>query len=165
MKIQLGGLSETTHRFEFHVEASDLGLGENFAGPVAVSADVERNRNQFRLTANVTILGTFDCDRCLVRFERDLTPSYRMHYITDEAEAAAFDPAEVQILSPGFQVIDLTEDVRQIIELSVPLKLLCKNNCAGLCPHCARNLNEEECDCRDLSPDSRWEDLRKLLNN
>ncbi len=165
MKIQLGGLSETTHRFEFHVDASDLKIGQSFAGSVTVFANVERIGNQFRLKADVTALGSFDCDRCLVRFDRNLSSSYRMHYITDEVEAAAFDPAEVQIVSPGFQVVDLTDDVREIIELSVPLKLLCKNNCAGLCPHCARNLNEEECDCRDVSPDSRWDELRKLLNN
>ena len=165
MKIQLGGLSETTHRFEFRVQASDLKLGDSFAGPVKVTADVERNGNQFRLKAEIAVSGNFDCDRCLARFERNLASSYRMHYITDEAEAAAFDPAEVQIVSPGFQVVDLTDDVRQTIELAIPLKLLCKSDCAGLCPHCARNLNEEECDCRDLSPDSRWEDLRKLLNN
>jgi len=46
------------------------------------------------------------------------------------------------------------------------VKLLCRSDCKGLCPHCGRNLNVESCDCAASVTDPRWSalgDLRKKL--
>lgn len=43
--------------------------------------------------------------------------------------------------------LDVTEDVRSEMVLALPVNLLCNKRCAGLCPVCGANLNEEECDC------------------
>jgi uncharacterized protein len=61
--------------------------------------------------------------------------------------------------------IDVAEEVRQVITISVPLKLLCKEECKGLCPRCGKNRNVELCDCRDDEVDSRWQGLAGLINN
>lgn len=165
MKIQVGGLSEGIHQYHFHVEPSALGLSDNFTGNVGIAATMEKSGNQLHLRARIETLGKFDCDRCVKLFEKQLTPSYEMHYVAHDSEAEQFDPSEVQVISPGHLVIDMTEDVRQTIILSVPLKILCNDNCAGLCPHCAKNLNEGRCDCKDLPVDSRWEGLRRFMND
>ncbi|MBP1654290.1 MAG: hypothetical protein H6Q28_846, partial [Bacteroidetes bacterium] len=81
-------------------------------------------------------------------------------YVREAAETERFDPAEVQVLSPAMAVIDLAEDVRQTLMLSVPLKLLCAEDCRGLCPTCGANRNTAGCDCREDEPDSRWEQLK-----
>ena len=44
-------------------------------------------------------------------------------------------------------ILDLTEAIRQYTVLAVPMKLLCSENCAGLCPSCGHNLNQGECGC------------------
>ncbi len=165
MRIQVGGLSEGVHHYEFTVGAEGLALGNQFAKDVSVRAVLEKVGNQFFLQAQILAQGDFTCDRCASLFHTALTPSYQMHYVTDQAEYEMYDPAEVQVLSPGFSVIDIDEDVRQTVLLAVPLKLLCRENCAGLCPHCARNLNEASCDCKEEVVDTRWEQLRKLRTN
>jgi uncharacterized protein len=52
-------------------------------------------------------------------------------------------------------VIDLRELVREQIYLLLPMKPLCKEACAGLCPVCGTNLNTGSCDCP-----REWEDPR-----
>jgi uncharacterized protein len=164
MKIHIGGLSEGVHRYRLGANASELGLAENFRGEVSVNAVIEKRGNQLFLTAAIETTGTFDCDRCMTQFETLLSPSYKMNYLSKDSDPAQYDPAEVQVLSPGENVLDISEDVRQTILLSVPLKLLCRNDCAGLCPQCGRNLNQGPCACKDDRFDSRWEQLRRLQN-
>jgi uncharacterized protein len=161
MRIQVASLSDGTHAYRFDAIASDLGLPEHFREPVTVDVTLDKRGNQIFLRAAVRSGGVFVCDRCLREFSRILSPSYHTYYVRDPAEADRFDPAEVQVLSPAMTAIDIAEDVRQTILLNVPLKLLCTEECRGLCPSCGTNRNTEECNCRETEPDSRWEQLKK----
>ena len=42
-------------------------------------------------------------------------------------------------------------------------KLLCREDCKGLCFRCGKNLNEGPCDCKS-EPDSRFAVLQQLLD-
>jgi uncharacterized protein len=165
MRIQVAGLSEGVHTYRFTSRASDLNLGPGFPGDVRVEATVEKIGTQIHLRATAETTGMFACDRCVTPFSLHLHPSYRMHYIQDQEESGRYDPAEVQVLSPGHPVIDIAEDVRETLLLAVPLKLLCREDCAGLCPHCAANLNEGPCTCTAEPADTRWDALRRLRGN
>ena len=164
MKIQVGGLSDGCHDYRFHAEPSELGLSGAFSTGITVTATLEKSGNQLHLAAKVETAGSFTCDRCVAPFEKRLTPSCDMHYVTDATAGDRFDPSEVQVISPAYQVIDITDDVRQTLVLAVPLKLLCREDCAGLCPKCAKNLNEGRCECKDLIVEPRWEGLRRFLD-
>ena len=59
-------------------------------------------------------------------------------------------------------ILDLTEAIRQYTVLAVPMKPLCSENCAGLCPSCGHNLNQGECGCPSPDTDARWANLRKI---
>ena len=164
MKIQVGGLSEGVYQYRFEAKASDLALGENFPGDLAVDATLEKTGSQLYLKAEIRTTATFSCDRCVRPFARTLSPSYRMYYFWNDAAAGQFDPSEVQVLPVGATVVDISEDVRQTILLAVPYKLLCRDDCKGLCPQCGQNLNEGTCHCATTIPDGRWEKLRALHN-
>ena len=60
-------------------------------------------------------------------------------------------------------ILDLTEAIRQYAVLATPMKPLCKDDCAGLCPACGHNLNLGPCECPRQRTDPRWEALRKLV--
>lgn len=165
MKIQVGGLSEGVFHYQFRAAPMELGLGAHFSQEVAVQATIEKTRNQMHLRAMVQTTGVFECDRCITDFRKEMSPSYEMHYVTGEEESGRFDPTEVQVLSPGYTVIDIREDVRQTLLLAVPLKLLCREECAGMCPQCAKNLNDGPCGCSTGEADTRWEQLRKLRSS
>lgn len=165
MKIQIGGLSDGLHHYSFAVASSELGLGAQFIGNVAVEAALDKSSTQILLTSAIKATAQFECDRCVTPFTTTLQSSYTMFYLPEGSDAPHLDPAEVQVVPSGLHLIDLTEDVRQTILLSVPFKLLCKESCKGLCPTCGKNLNQESCSCSAPDIDSRWEKLRKLQSN
>jgi uncharacterized protein len=165
MKIQVGGLSQGSHSYNFRVQPADIGLDGHYTREIVVSVGLEKTATQIMLKAELSTQGQFSCDRCADEFTQPLAASYRMHYIWNEEDAGLLDPTEVQLVASNLAVIDLAEDVRQTIILAVPLKLLCKSSCKGLCPRCGRNLNLGNCTCSDEPGDSRWEALRSLRTN
>jgi uncharacterized protein len=165
MKIQVAGLSQGVHRFSFRVPAAQLSLGEEFAREVEVDVSLDRTATEISLHADIRTGGQFVCDRCTAPFDLALSPAYRMLYVWDGTETSHLDPAEVQVVSPSLAVIDLSEDVRQTVLLAVPFKLLCQEDCRGLCAGCGTDLNREECRCTDAQGESPLAGLREALKN
>jgi uncharacterized protein len=162
MKIQIGGLSEGVHHYRFEVPAGEIDLNSHFGGEVRVEADVEKSGDQLVLRALVRAEGRFECDRCAGEFDFPVSTSYRMYYVHEGASFQGIDPAELQVIPEGSGSIDIADDVRQTVLLAVPLKLLCGEDCRGLCPGCGKNLNEETCSCVSGQGDARWEKLSSL---
>lgn len=165
MKIRISNLSEGVHHYDFLEDASELGLDERFIGQVAVKAELEKSKGQFFLRVKLKAVGRFTCDRCVDEFEMDLSNDYRMAYVYSREDAEGYDEDEIAFISENTNVIDISDDVRQFVILSVPLKLLCKEECLGLCSTCGVNLNHEECKCHKDAVDSRLETLRSMVNN
>ncbi len=165
MKIQIGGLSDGIHRYRFEVPASELDLGEEFSNTITTDVKLDKSSNQILLTASIQATAHCECDRCVSPFDVSLSPSYTMVYVTEGEDTTTLDSTEVQVIPNGLHIIDVTEDVRQTTLLAVPLKLLCKETCKGLCAECGKNLNEGTCTCSEEEPDSRWEGLRRLQSN
>jgi uncharacterized protein len=61
-------------------------------------------------------------------------------------------------------ILDLTEAIRQYALLALPMKPLCQESCAGLCPSCGHNLNQGACNCPPEAGDPRWSELNELAS-
>jgi uncharacterized protein len=164
MKINISKLAEGTHEYELEAEPPSIGLDDEFQDKVLVAARLEKTKRQMYLKAKVRAVGSFYCDRCVEEFRLKLENEYELVYVTEQSDRDFYNADEVQVVSPEVNEIDIGEDVRQTVLLSVPQKLLCKESCAGLCPRCGRNLNREQCVCKAEEIDPRWERLRGLLN-
>jgi uncharacterized protein len=58
--------------------------------------------------------------------------------------------------------LDLAAWARDAVALALPDKILCRPDCAGLCPDCGKNLNDEPHTHEDVPTDSRWAALESL---
>ena len=58
--------------------------------------------------------------------------------------------------------LEITDIIRESILAVLPLKILCKDDCRGLCPKCGKNLNQGQCDCDLHEVDPRLAILAKL---
>jgi DUF177 domain-containing protein len=58
--------------------------------------------------------------------------------------------------------LDLAAWARDAVALELPDKILCRADCAGLCPMCGKNLNEEPHEHEDVATDTRWAALEGL---
>ncbi len=162
--IRISGLSNGLHEYLFTAEPGEIGLNSNFHASVEVDARLDKTAHQLYLKAGIRTSGTFECDRCLEPFELPILARYSVVYLYNESDKGNYPPEEIKIISPDTTSINLAEDIREMTLLSVPLKLLCREDCLGLCPKCGTNLNRKRCAC-EVEPDtSRWTDLKKLLD-
>lgn len=164
LRINISKLSEGTHQRSLEATAEEVGLDSRFTKDVRVEATLEKTSRQLFLRADTKTGGVFTCDRCLEDFETDISSSYHVVYVSD-GPPDGVDEEEVQLLSPEASTIDIGEDVRQFTILSLPPKMLCREDCAGLCPSCGTNLNKDSCKCEKVQIDSPLSGLQKFLKN
>ncbi|PHS32046.1 MAG: hypothetical protein COA82_09545 [Alkaliphilus sp.] len=105
-----------------------------------------------------------NCSRCLKSFHRDLSAKLSVELIEEQdglnADDANDDDDDDIILYQDDN-IDLAKIVREQIIMSIPMKLLCHENCKGLCVQCGVNKNEEQCQCKlDNDEDEEKVDFR-----
>jgi uncharacterized protein len=100
------------------------------------------------LTAKIEI----ECSRCLEPFRCPVNVKFEEEFFPT-IDVLSGLPLEVPEEQSGLSIIDenhvinLDEIIRQYALLSVPMKPLCKEECAGLCSTCGKNLNQGYCDC------------------
>lgn len=106
------------------------------------------------------------CARCLDPVSRDIARKFDLLYRPQGTDAGreeiSVTDAEAEI---GYYTGDgllLEEVLREQVLLAVPIKIVCREECRGLCPHCGKNLNQGSCDCREEVSDPRWDALRGL---
>jgi len=164
-RINISNLPEGVHERSLEAAADHLGLDARFSEQVRAAAKVEKTSRQLYLHVEFTTRGTFTCDRCLDEFHKEVSGSYGVVYVTDTQADDGIEIDEIQVISPEANYIDLAEDVRQFVLLALPQKMLCREECAGLCPGCGVNRNRSKCSCPNEGIDPRWEGLRNLLEN
>ena len=137
------------------------------AGYVAcVSGTVRLMRTQrgVLVHADLRVRPTVECARCLERFETELRLSIDEEYIPLRdpvtGDAVTADPDEFRI--DGRNHLDLSEAVRQYEQAALPIQPICREDCAGLCPVCGQDLNEQRCDCILPEPEGAWAGLAAL---
>ena len=160
--IRKGDQKEFTLEFPFNTVDWD---GSHYpvtdARPVKMCLEHNRD-NTYRLTANVDCVLHIPCSRCLtdvacpVRFESEdvLDPDR----VTDTAEW------DEQSYLSGYD-LDVNEFIRSELFQNIPVKVLCKPDCKGLCSKCGANLNEGSCGCEDGPLDPRMAAIQDIFRN
>jgi uncharacterized protein len=88
------------------------------------------------------------------------------YYPTIDLDTGAPLPApeeETPFLIDQHHILDLREAVRQQLVLAEPMKPLCRDGCAGLCPTCGADRNAGPCTCPVADVDPRWAALTNLI--
>lgn len=137
-----------------------------FGGCCPVTEPV-RATGQVRNTAGVlTMTGTVSttlhgvCDRCTSAFTRAV--EYPIEAVlVPNLESDDFENPWVFELEQD--CADLDDIVNSVFVLNMDSKLLCKEDCKGICFRCGANLNDGPCNCRP-EPDSRFAALAQLLD-
>lgn len=142
-------------------DLSDLCYGVSYPVSEAVIAE-----GTVRNTAGVLVMkGTVRtrihgvCDRCAGEFQRDVSFPIDAVLVT---ELSSEEDEDENIFPLVGDSADLEEIVRTVFVLNLDSKLLCQEDCKGICPRCGKNLNLGKCDCRK-EPDPRLAALAQLL--
>ena len=153
----------------------DLGSEARQVAPLQASGKaelIEENRGHKEILDDIRLVGKIAtevesaCARCLepVRqpVDREFELLYRPQGADKTKEEAAVSKGETEISYYEGDGLLLEDVLREQMLLAIPYRLLCKEDCKGLCRTCGRNLNSGKCSCEEAQPDPRWNALGSL---
>jgi uncharacterized protein len=175
------------------VTAEELGLADSDAllrGPVSISLDLAHADEMITVTGVLEGTVARQCVRCLKEYDDALAFSVRAAFAREgkESKLAARQPkpAEGRKGRPGSAMkpdtdvetenegddryfyqgdhIELGPMLREHIILAAPMQPLCRENCAGLCARCGKDLNEGSCQCPAEAPTTTIRVIRTTKN-
>lgn len=145
------------------IDSADDGKGYRVQGRCRLL----RTQRSILVKCGLSTTMELTCSRCLSLFQQPLTLNFEEEYLPT-VDVASGAPLPLSEESSTFtidehHILDLKEAIRQYTLLAIPMKPLCREDCAGLCPNCGQNLNQGRCDCPVQDIDPRWSKLTKLL--
>ena len=127
--------------YDIEPESLDYLTDKIFCSPINISGAAVNRAGVVLLKAKCRFSMRHECDRCLSEFEREYVKEFEHTLVlksyTDDDELVVCENAE----------LELDELMIGDILLSLPTKILCRDDCKGLCLTCGKNLNEGDCGC------------------
>lgn len=141
----------------------------SFLSPIRIDVQLHKAGEFIHMKGQVQIRVALDCGRCMERIERDLQERFALTYIRElpEIEDAEKDGVELNAEDMGLMLFDgekimLDETVQEQVVLAIPYRLVCSEDCRGLCSRCGRNLNTGVCNCGDQQAENPFSALKEL---
>ncbi len=132
-----------------------------FGGECLVSGTVKNRAGYMTLSLHATLPYTGCCARCLEDvsgvFETDIERPLAL-----SGSLNGEDTDDYLLIENNF--VDADSAVNEALVLEFPTRILCSEDCKGLCSMCGKNLNHEKCTCEKKEVDPRLEILTKLLD-
>lgn len=134
--------------------------GAALSAPVGTDFVLAHKDRDLRVDGTFKTAIRFTCSRCTKEFSRSLAASFDLSYLPQPKWIG--EEAEIEIRYEDMGVayydgiaLDVDLMVMEQIELSMPMKFVCREDCKGLCYRCGADLNEGECLCRNEETDPR----------
>jgi uncharacterized protein len=133
---------------------------------------VEEHHGKHKIIKDIRIKGDLttrlesSCARCLEPIAQDVQRDFDLLYRPQGSDAGrdemSVTEAEAEISYYEGEGILLDDVIREQVLLAVPLKVTCREDCKGLCPHCGSNRNQEQCSCAVDLEEPRWAALKEI---
>ena len=135
------------------------------AAPLQLNATAELLAEEIRIRGHLATRLESCCDRCLRAVEIPVSCDFDLYYRPMQTIAKELEieiPADE--MEVGFYTgdgIELADVATEQVLLSVPMKVVCGDECRGLCPVCRVNRNLTKCDCAPPQYDSPFASLKQ----
>jgi DUF177 domain-containing protein len=160
---------------EFQPDVIDLGGEVRQGSPLKTAGRaelVEEHHGKHKIIKDIRLRGQLSagfemsCARCLEPVAQDVKRDFELLYRPLGADAGrdelSVTDAEAEIGYYQGEGVLLEDVLREQVLLALPFKVTCREDCKGLCPHCGKNLNQQQCSCTAAIEDPRWSALREI---
>ena len=136
-----------------------------YISPVAFEGSYLITEDTVVVRGRATVSIEAPCARCLESARLDVAADIEEAYIRDRNGDLDQQRSDDEQYTYSGHCIDLTDAVRSALLLELPSRILCKEDCRGLCPICGVNLNNTTCSCqKDPARRNPFSALAELLN-
>ena len=159
MRIRVDEIPESGRFLHFHWDDARLRqylpkedpFEYKLVRPVNVDLEIQKRSDHVRIQGTIKGALQVGCHRCLNGFLWPLDETVDVFLVEGEepepAEEIELEPNDLDYEFFDGVIIEIDQLVAEQIFLALPVKILCSENCRGLCPRCGINLNEEPCQC------------------
>ncbi len=136
--------------------------------PITVSGEITAiGGGVLRFDGTADTKALMNCARCNEPVEVPFRVEISQRFAKDPESSPSASSEELTLEEVDAEPIenervDLEDVILYEIKLSIPMKVLCKEDCKGLCPVCGQNLNKGSCSCVTKDTDPRWDALKGL---
>jgi uncharacterized protein len=134
--------------------------------PLEVNATAELLEGQIRVAGEIETKVELVCARCLEPVIDEVHRPFDLFYSPlpkgEKPEEARLKEDDAEIGFFEGEGLFLADVLREQVLLALPMKVICRSDCRGLCPNCGANLNHEECRCETHAADPRLAPLARL---
>ena len=102
------------------------------------------------------------CDRCLKMVKQPVHVNFEQEVFSPNADEQSENQDEQGFMA-GYE-LDAEALLYGEILVNMPVKVLCRPDCKGICKQCGHNLNEGECGCDTFIPDPRMAAIKDIFN-
>lgn len=131
------------------------------SSPIIINGSIKKTDNQLALNARISSEVISECSRCLDDINVSVEEDVIVYLVSQDSEIMEeYDTFVINGNNLDLKELALVEILDQI-----PLKLLCKDDCLGMCPQCGSNLNKDMCKCNESEDriDARFDKLKELI--
>lgn len=132
-------------------------LGGRFNEKAALKGWYTYTEGTLAVDCVLEVEAEFDCGRCGVPAAVKLKIPVRETYFKDKPDEFCLTYTD--------EMIDLQPVIDDRVILAMPTRVLCRNDCKGLCPKCGENLNLKQCKCNIDNGDTEDENPFAVLKN
>jgi uncharacterized protein len=174
MRIRVDEIPESGRFLHFHWDNDRLNqflppddpFELELARPINVDLEIQRRADHIRVLGNIKGVLQVACHRCLNPFPWPLDEKVDLFLVEEqkapEEEEIELDEDALEYEFFDGQTIDIDQLVAEQLFLSLPFKVVCSDDCRGLCPNCGANLNEEPCKCDKNAKGSAFAALEEI---
>ena len=140
-------------------------LGDVAIHATATPGDLE---GEYRAEGTVSFTADLECSRCAEPYPFANTSAFHVRFrprpeaSPESEEVEITDKEELDVEFYSDRTIPLRHLALEQIQLSIPMKPLCDENCLGLCPTCGANRTRQACSCGESITDVRWGALKSI---
>ena len=121
------------------------------------------NRGKAKVEGKAKLVLRMNCDRCLKEVDEVINLDFFREVFAPDEIAEGTDEKSDQTFMEGYQ-LNVEDLINDEILLNLPMKVLCREDCKGICRQCGKDLNEGDCGCDTFVPDPRMAVIKDIFN-
>ncbi len=154
MQIDLRELAEGQTQLHFEIPAPTVGITPEeltASGPLLLRLSLDRRGDEIWIRGKLHFVTLQQCSRCLMDYPETLDLEFEVFCAKvrnpNVVSSRAVDEEDGGVHFHDGRILSIDEEIREAAILGLPMKPLCKESCAGLCPRCGEDRNQGPCRC------------------
>lgn len=170
MFISLQQLEKRPVRFDVEIPPGELEYDGKLSQGSSLRAEgtatlLTHSLGEIRVQGKLNVTMQATCDRCLEPSSFPIENQFDLLYMPAEKSKDGEDEIDQAGIEVGYYEgngLGLSEVLREVVLLALPMQLVCNEGCKGICPLCGQNRNQHDCGCHAEAADDRWSKLKAL---